>query len=235
MIERLRVRIVAGTAGEYSSPKLNLCTDSIRCPFHPRVTAVARKSRLTWTCLHPWPNEVGVGWPCRCPDIVWEPIRKRAHTQLVREHSATSSQLAEPLWTDTGLKSGISVHELISTWKKRRRGLTGRTLSPNSRKRVKSHHHHHHQYVGPPKQRREYTQLGYQAALQAFLSFFFRPGSKKGSDAGREHENWLAGRRGSQTILRAGVLWLTRWSDLSWCFEYSQVARLEVFTLPNMN
>ena len=26
-----------------------------------------------------------------------------------------SPQLAEPLWTDSGLKSGISVHELIST------------------------------------------------------------------------------------------------------------------------
>ena len=28
-----------------------------------------------------------------------------------------SSQLAEPLWTDPGIKSGISVHELISTSK----------------------------------------------------------------------------------------------------------------------
>ena len=29
-----------------------------------------------------------------------------------------SSQLAEPLWTDPGLRSGITVHELISTVKK---------------------------------------------------------------------------------------------------------------------
>ena len=29
-----------------------------------------------------------------------------------------SSQLAEPLWTDHGLKSGISEYELISTLKK---------------------------------------------------------------------------------------------------------------------
>ena len=29
-----------------------------------------------------------------------------------------SSQLAEPLWTDTGLKCGISVRELISTLNK---------------------------------------------------------------------------------------------------------------------
>ena len=33
-----------------------------------------------------------------------------------------SSQLAEALWTDPGLKSGISVGELISTIKKKRAG-----------------------------------------------------------------------------------------------------------------
>ena len=31
-----------------------------------------------------------------------------------------SSQLAEPLWTDPGLKSGISLRELISTFKKKK-------------------------------------------------------------------------------------------------------------------
>ena len=31
-----------------------------------------------------------------------------------------SSQLAEPLWTDPGLKSGISVRQLISTLKKKK-------------------------------------------------------------------------------------------------------------------
>ena len=30
-----------------------------------------------------------------------------------------SSQIAEPLWTDLGPKSGISVHELISTLKRK--------------------------------------------------------------------------------------------------------------------
>ena len=32
-----------------------------------------------------------------------------------------SSQLAEPLWTDPGLKSGITLHELISTLKKKKK------------------------------------------------------------------------------------------------------------------
>ena len=53
-----------------------------------------------------------------------------------------------PLWTDPGLNSGISVHELISASKqqqqqqqqqqkheKRRPGMTGRTVSQNPRKR----------------------------------------------------------------------------------------------------
>ena len=33
--------------------------------------------------------EVGVGWLCRYSGIVLEPIWKRAHTQLVREHLTT--------------------------------------------------------------------------------------------------------------------------------------------------
>ena len=44
VIERLRVRIPAGAAGEFRSPQLTLCVVTlIRCPFHPNVTAVARK------------------------------------------------------------------------------------------------------------------------------------------------------------------------------------------------
>ena len=46
--------------------------------------------------------------------IVWEPIGKRAHTQLVKNFRPQSSPLAKPLWTDSGIKSGISVQELIA-------------------------------------------------------------------------------------------------------------------------
>ena len=52
-----------------------------------------------------------------------------------------SSQLVEPLWTDPGLKSGISVRELISNLeeeKKRRWVMNGRTFSQNPRKRGKA-------------------------------------------------------------------------------------------------
>ena len=36
------------------------------------------------------------------------------------------SQLAEPLWTDSDLKSGISVHELISTIQQYNRSFSSR-------------------------------------------------------------------------------------------------------------
>ena len=54
-------------------------------------------------------------------------------------------QLAEPLWTDPGLKSGISLCELISTLKKRKRtqGMNCQTFSQKPRTRGKHHHYHH--------------------------------------------------------------------------------------------
>ena len=88
----------------------------IRCPFHPRVAAVARKkpnkqknpvilpkvqvAGYTLTLIHPWLNEVGVGWLC-CPGIEWESGGKRAHTQLVRERSSTvvSARWASVDWS----------------------------------------------------------------------------------------------------------------------------------------
>ena len=44
-----------------------------------------------------------------------------------------SSQLAEPLWTDPGIMSVVSVRKLISSLKKkpRRWGMNGRTFSQN--------------------------------------------------------------------------------------------------------
>ena len=48
MIERLRVRIPAGTAGEFSS------LESTLCPFNPRVTAVARKRPRSFYQKYRW-------------------------------------------------------------------------------------------------------------------------------------------------------------------------------------
>ena len=75
----------------------------------------------TETRIHPWPNKVREGWLC-CPWIVWEPTLTYRGNELKRYWSGNarpqSSQLAEPLWTDPGLKSGIYVRELISTLNK---------------------------------------------------------------------------------------------------------------------
>ena len=56
-----------------------------------------------------------------------------------------SSQLVEPLWTDPGLKSGISMRALIYTLKKMKKmkqkckqEMNGRTFSPNPGKRAKA-------------------------------------------------------------------------------------------------
>ena len=52
MIERLRVQILAGVAGEFSSPDLTLCADpflvSVPPPLPPSVTAVACKRPLSF-------------------------------------------------------------------------------------------------------------------------------------------------------------------------------------------
>ena len=72
----------------------------IRCLFHPLLPqwhvkdpshfakSAGGRLRLS-TYIQLWPTEVGVSWQLRCPGIVWEPIWKRAHMQLVREHSTT--------------------------------------------------------------------------------------------------------------------------------------------------
>ena len=96
MIERLRVRIPAGAAREFSSSESTLCADSHSVFILPpsyrsgtqKTQVILPKAQVagyTWTCIHPCPNKVGVSTLCRCAAIALEPIRKRAHTQLVRE------------------------------------------------------------------------------------------------------------------------------------------------------
>ena len=58
----------------------------------------------------------------------------RQNVGIYKETRSQSSQLAEPLWTDPGLKTGISVCELISTLKK---AQTRNKLSNNLKKILK--------------------------------------------------------------------------------------------------
>ena len=132
----------------------------IQCPFEPRVTAVARKRPRPFCQKCRWqvtskrayildPTKSQWADYAHYADYIQAECGNRPGNELIRNSSrntySQSSQLAEPLWTHLGLKSGISVRELISTLKKkkkkRRRGMNGQTFSPNPRKRGKSHHH----------------------------------------------------------------------------------------------
>ena len=71
----------------------------IQCPFHPHITTVARKRPRSFCqkcrCqVTPKPaytlDSTKSEWAdCHRAGIVWEAIMRRAHTLLVREHSAT--------------------------------------------------------------------------------------------------------------------------------------------------
>ena len=126
MIERLRVRIPAGVVEEFSSPESTLCADSYSVSVPTRVTAVARKrprpfcQKCSWqvTPKHAYtPNPTKSEWTdyaavqAQCGNLSGNEL---THNTSGNTRSQ-SPQLAEPLWTDLGLKSGISVRELIST------------------------------------------------------------------------------------------------------------------------
>ena len=131
----------------------------IRCPFHPRVTAVARKRPRSFY------KSAGGRLHLNTHTLFTQRSRSRLTLPLSRHSVGTyqeneltrnssrntqpeSSQVAEPLWTDPGSKSEISVRELISAQKKkkkkekRRRAMNGQTFSPKPRKRgIKASHH----------------------------------------------------------------------------------------------
>ena len=150
MIERLRVRILAGAAGEFSSPEWILCADSysVSIPLlnpppmlpqcHIKIPVILPKVQVagyTKTCIHLWPNEV----QC-CPGIAWEPIRKGAHTQLIREHSVTviSAHLATVDWFWPKEWNYCVQANLPPKKKYLKKSAGGEWLAT----RRKSHHHH---------------------------------------------------------------------------------------------
>ena len=122
----------------------------IRCPFHSRVTAVARKKtgsfckkcRQQVTPKHActlyqskseWAGYAAV--QAECGNLAGHELTRNSSGSI----RIQSSQL------DPGLKSEISLRELspLKKKKKRRRRMICRTFSPNPRTRGKSHHHHH--------------------------------------------------------------------------------------------
>ena len=71
----------------------------VRGPFHSRVTVVARKRPRSFFPKCRWQDTLKHAYildPTKSEwadyaveQAAWEPIKKRAHTQLVREHMAT--------------------------------------------------------------------------------------------------------------------------------------------------
>ena len=115
MIERLRVRIPAGAAGELSSPGLTFSVLTlIRCPFHPVLpqrfvndpghSTKSAGGRLQLNTHSPLTQRSRSGLTM-LSRLVRESIREN---ELTRNSSGNtrpqSSQLAEPPWTDPGEK-----------------------------------------------------------------------------------------------------------------------------------
>ena len=98
----------------------------IRCPFHPPVTAVARKSTQSFCQKCRWqvtPKQAYTLDPSKSEWADYASVQARcgclSGNELTRNSSGNPrlqlSQLTEPLWTDPGQKSEISLRELIST------------------------------------------------------------------------------------------------------------------------
>ena len=112
----------------------------VKDPGHSAKSAGGRLHLKTR--IHLWPNEIGVGWLCRCPGIVWGPIRKRAHTQAVREHSDTvvSARLATVDWSlpkEWNWCARANLH--LKKKKKCRQEMNYRTFSQNPLTQGKGH------------------------------------------------------------------------------------------------
>ena len=134
VVERLRVRIPASAAGEFSSPELTLCADSYLCPFHPvlpqwHVKDLGHSAKSAGSRLHPNAHAQPLTQQCRSG--LTTPLSRHSlgtypktssHANLSWNIRSQSFQLAEPLWTDPDIKSGISVCELISIKKKKSAG-----------------------------------------------------------------------------------------------------------------
>ena len=132
MVERLRVRIPAGAAGKFSSAESTLCAGSYSVSITPHVTAVARKRPRSFcqTCrCQVTPKQAYTFDPTKSEWTDYAAVqawcgnlsRNQLACNLLGNVWPQLSQLTEPLSIDSGIKSGISMWELISTLKKEKK------------------------------------------------------------------------------------------------------------------
>ena len=122
----------------------------IRCPFHPSVTAVARKRPRSFCQKCRWeitPKHARIFDQTKSEWADHAAIQAECGNELTRNSSGNtlsqSSQVAKPLWTDPVLKSGTSLRKLISALKKKKKKRRGNELSdilPKSSHARKNHH-----------------------------------------------------------------------------------------------
>ena len=103
----------------------------IRCPFHPRVISVACKRPRSFCQKCRWqvtPKHAYALDPTKSEWFDYAAVKAQrgnlSGNDLTRNLSGNirpqSSQLAEPLWIDPGLKSRISVRKQISSYEKKK-------------------------------------------------------------------------------------------------------------------
>ena len=127
-------RILAGTAGEFSSPVnfvcrlfYSVCATPVLPQWHikdPGHSAKSAGGRLHLNTHTSFTHQSQSGLTMllsSCGNLSGnKPTRNSSGNTR-----SQSSQLAEPLWTDPGLKSGINLHKLISTLKKKEKSAGG--------------------------------------------------------------------------------------------------------------
>ena len=125
----------------------------IWCLFHPCVTAVKRKGPWSFCQKCRWQVTSEQAYTLDPTKSEWVdyavvqaycgnlPRNELTHN-LYGNIWPQSSQLTEPLWTDPGIKSGISVCKLVSTSNKKKNAHVGngRPCSQILHIREKSHH-----------------------------------------------------------------------------------------------
>ena len=124
VIKRLWVQILAGVAREFSSPEWTLCAYSysystpvllqrhVKDPGHSAKSAGGRLHLNRHTSLFQW-SQSGLTMPLSRHSMGTY-LETSSHN-LSGNIQPQLSQLAEPLWTDPGVKSEICVGEWIST------------------------------------------------------------------------------------------------------------------------
>ena len=88
----------------------------IGCLFHPRVTAVACKRPQSFCQKCRWQVTPECAYTLNPMKLEWADYAAGDSSGNTRSQL---SQLAEPLWTDPAVKSGIHVRQLTSTKKKK--------------------------------------------------------------------------------------------------------------------